>query len=444
MGIPWVLLDRDVTFVYGEAAVLGGTSEDGGGTSKDGGGTSKEAAVIRRPMRGLDVEDEIEAMEASLRSMKTDPIVFAPPKISRLSMVLPTTMEGGVELHGGVISSTDKALVLLYAGDYSPGFSGCETSGCHLVFDASSNSLCPIPQLPDSFRVSGLGRGGVILYRGKGAYVVAELLAKVSGFPDAELYMWVSPNPNCQWIRKEVCLPPQVFTRSYLFRIDTAFSYEESSACWVDLLQGVVICNLLREEEPSFTFVPLPAGYSIDVPNRRRRPRPAEFRSMGCVGGVIKFVALLGIYEKYPRSDMFLKTWTLSPDFKEWKEGTTLCIGDLWASESFLQKGLPQVTPSYPILGLHEDEVYISLNDVDQVDAIDAYDNVYGVRVVPKGHYVLRVDMLQMKIISSTAGFHIDMAPQMSDMVASEFSAYLKGSKGEEPREPGASRKRKH
>jgi hypothetical protein len=72
----------------------------------------------------------------------------------------------------------------------------------------------------------------------------------------------------------------------------------------VDLLQGVLVCNLLKaiEEEPKLTFIPLPQGYSIDD-DMQPRPWPEQFRTMSCVNGVINFVALVGLYENNFTSD---------------------------------------------------------------------------------------------------------------------------------------------
>jgi hypothetical protein len=51
--------------------------------------------------------------------------------------------------------------------------------------------------------------------------------------------------------------------------------YAGSSICWVDLRKGVLICNMDDVEsaaEPEFTFVPLPEGYSLDIPASRGKP----------------------------------------------------------------------------------------------------------------------------------------------------------------------------
>ena len=95
------------------------------------------------------------------------------------------------------------------------------------------------------------------------------------------------------------------------------------------------------EEEPEFTFVPLPQGYSIDV-GRKPRPRLEQFRTMSCVNGVIKFVAMVGFYENNFASDnLILRSWTPSSDLKEWKECNSMAVQDLWESKSFCERNLP-------------------------------------------------------------------------------------------------------
>ncbi|CAL5068689.1 unnamed protein product [Urochloa decumbens] len=391
MAPPWVLLERTVMFVSGEAVTWSpsGDLESSGGVG--GGGASTEAAAI---------DDQEMSMQAILEAMKPDPGLSDPPGISQLRMM--RRIGGG--LSGGDISSTDKALVVLYAGFYRPGFSCNSLSG-------------------------GLGLGTAIL--GEGRYLLAELVKRNSGFPDAVFFLWQCPDPNPtqgQWIRKEVRLPPQVFAPDYDFQIDMTFSYAGSSVCWVDLLKGVLVCNLLDSTEPEFTFVPLPEGCSIDVPEDKPRPWSVDFRSMGCVNGVIKFVTVDGYYEKCRRDDLTLTSWTLSRDLKVWEAGTPLPLRDLLASESFRERELPQILPLHPVISVDEDEVvYFVLNEVDRVDAFDIYGNVSEVEIVPKAHYVLRVDTVQKKVLQSTKVIPNSTTPEFRfpDLIASEFSAYL-------------------
>jgi hypothetical protein len=167
------------------------------------------------------------ATEAALQVMKPKLSVFEPPKVSHLAMV---QQMRGVPPGGGLISSTDKALVVLYAGHYRLGYSTSPSSGCYLVYDASTNSLSAVPQIPPSPYFSSLGRGTAILNRGRGTYVLAEI---GTGCDDeGTLYLWqcIGPNqPQSQWDCKSVHLPPQVDPTDFF--IDTAFSYAGSSVC---------------------------------------------------------------------------------------------------------------------------------------------------------------------------------------------------------------------
>ncbi|TVU15400.1 hypothetical protein EJB05_38919, partial [Eragrostis curvula] len=199
----------------------------------------------------------------------------------------------------------------------------------------------------------------------------------------------------------------------YRFHIDMAFTYTEFRVCWVDLLKGVLVCNLQMDSaEPTFTFVPLPIGCSTEL-ERRVIPGPQQYRTMGCIRGAIKFVALDGFNEH----------------LKEWTEGTPLCVGDLWASESFLQSGLPRLTPSYPAISFDEvNVVYFVLEEIDCVDTVDRFGKVRG-EIVRKGRYVLGLDMMQHKVLCHTKAITDNLTPIFPSLIASEFSAHLQGSK---------------
>lgn len=127
-------------------------------------------------------------------------------------------------------------------------------------------------------------------------------------------------------------------------------------------------------------------GQSIEF-DRRHRPCSNLIRSMGCFSGTIKFATLVGYYENCPGENLMLKTWTLSFDLKDWEAGTHLRVGDLWDSTSFVERGLPRITPSCPIISIDEpDVIYVILNDIDLVDVVNF--GVPGVNVVPKAQYV--------------------------------------------------------
>uniref|UniRef100_A0A0E0CX05 DUF1618 domain-containing protein n=1 Tax=Oryza meridionalis TaxID=40149 RepID=A0A0E0CX05_9ORYZ len=190
--------------------------------------------------------------------------------------------------------------------------------------------------------------------------------------------------------------------------VDLAFSLDGGRICWVDLLQGILFCDhILAPEGPELGFVPLPAGYCID------------------------FVAFVG-WEviSCPPNEVMLRTWVLSPDFKEWKEDSrALSVGEMWASESFNQMGLPHVLPVSPVLSLSEDGVmYTVLNDIKQVPAqVDEFGIVVvDDQLVPIANYMIRFDILQNKVLSSTKiSQHGDLRWLTLTLFATDFTAYL-------------------
>jgi hypothetical protein len=145
---------------------------------------------------------------------------------------------------------------------------------------------------------------------------------------------------------------------------------------------------------------------------------------MGCTNGgsVIKFVTVAGYGEACDINDLVLKTWTLTPDLNTWEEGTPLPVRDLWASESFRARSLPQVAPSHPVISTDEGEVvYVILNEFDLVHGYDNYGE-NSVEIVRKAQHV------QNKVLHSTKIITDDTTPIFTDLIASEFAVYLQGS----------------
>nr|CAB3450704.1 unnamed protein product [Digitaria exilis] len=351
-----------------------------------------------------------------MNTMEADIDIVDPPEVSRLSMVRQISLQ---RPSCGIISSTDRALVLLYAGiPVSTGYG-------YLVYDASTNSISRVPML-DSGR--SLCRAA-ILSLGKGEYVLAEV---VSRFDDATLYLWYYTSYQSRW-RSLACLPPRLFPPKYSFKIDMAFSYADTSVCFVDLLKGVLVCKLHNSPEPEITFVPLPVGYSIDFPSEvpregypMGRPRPEEFRTMRCVGGAIKFVSLVGYYERHSHSGMVLKTWNLSQDLKNWELGKSLSVTDIWASQSFCERNLPRVTPTFPVLSLDDAEaIYVTLNVIDYEKYVNNYGEICPGNMLHKAHYMICIDTVQNKILSSNKIIPENWKPYFPDLIPSNFNAYL-------------------
>ncbi|CAN6276346.1 unnamed protein product [Urochloa humidicola] len=402
---PWVLLHRAVEFVDGESA-----------------GT---AIATNAASAGGEYSSPQEAMAA----MKPAVVMADPPEVTYLSMLWQTPAQNMGGIYGGEISSTDEGLVVLYTGSYRPGNGGFSGAGCYLVYDASNGSVAAIPPLPDhsprsSSRIDGLGRSAAILRHrggGEGAYVLAELVTTHDrALPDAELYLWWSAaNPAGRWTPRAVRLPlpPKLCGPTNSFQVDMAFSFAGSRVCWVDLFAGVLVCDLLGPEGPHFSFAPLPESCQHVPYNRMGVEEAEQLRSMGCTHGAIKFVC---------KDALALKTWVLSSDFKEWKETAALRVEDIWGSESFRGMGLPRIIPTCPVLSAHEDEVvYAALNDIQDVNDVDEFGDVIGWFPELKAHYLLRLNMLQNKVLSFTKYSTDDLAWLRPSLLSSELSAYI-------------------
>ncbi|XP_021314646.1 uncharacterized protein LOC8074655 [Sorghum bicolor] len=396
---PWVFLHRNVHFVDGEEFTGGGA------------GNAAALAAI-----GKSSGDQA-SLEEVVAALKPNPVVAGdPPEVASLSMVrhLPKhLMPRGIDDDGGTVSSTDKGLVVIYAGIIK----GLGTSAAVL-------------------RLRHGGGGGA----DDGAYVLAELVTTIyPGLPDAHLYLWSSSsNPDGgggPWRRTaaRLPLPAELCGLTPLFHIDMVFALGDSCVCWADLAAGVLICDLFAPQGPEFSFVPLPpecCSCSYTHENTRRTPVPEEFRSMGCVCGAIKLVAMIGYSEGLPKAEVILKTWTLSSDFREWKEGAAVLVRDLWESKSFRDKELPRGWPMNPVLSMNEDEIiYISLSDIEFVEDYDFYGQYTGRQLVLNGHYVLRLDLLRNEVLYSKKSTTNSLSLLRPIVLASDFSAYLHGRK---------------
>ncbi|TVT99449.1 hypothetical protein EJB05_55174, partial [Eragrostis curvula] len=323
-------------------------------------------------------------------AMRPDVVVVEPPEVTRLLLE---------------ISSSDQFLDHVLE----------EVHGGRI------NSVSTIPPLPNSIpnpasgsppnTIQGLGlTSAAILRRSNAAdYLVAELVTTWStGLPDAELFLWWSSssmNPGRQWTRRPVRLPlPSELTRPrFIFSIDMVFLVGAALVCWVDLLAGLLVCNLAAPHEPGFRFVLLPEGSEMHTPDGRR-PRPEEFRSMGCVGSAITFVDIIGYTQGRPANEVTMKTWALSPDFKQWNEGSVVLMGDLWASKSFKQMQLPHVRPMCPVLSMNEEGVIcMYLNDIERVNQIGEFGDIVGSYPKINAHYVVLVDLPQNKFTPPSA-----------------------------------------
>ncbi|BAD52684.1 hypothetical protein [Oryza sativa Japonica Group] len=417
---PCVLLERVVRFVEAAGLTSGGASRDA-----DVAATIEAGGWSWSRVQMMGSAEEMERRMAP--SVKPVAFLADPPQASSLHMLLPpparTTLLGI-----GEISGTHKGIVVIYA------------HRCYLLYDASNNHLTAIPPVPDSVFVP-LGRSAVLV-SAAGAddddYILADIVTSCSrrginpALPKATIFARVKNGG--EWIQSSIPhlpLPPHLCGPTYFFHIDTAFSFA-GTIFWVDLLKGILICDeiLSSPQGPRLVFVPL--RHCIDAHDKPRHCfSPDGHRSIGRVSGAIKFLALIGYCEEAscPANEVKLKTWSLSPDFKHWKEETTLTVGDIWASESFNQMGLPHVLPFSPLLGVNEDGImYAVLNHVKEepIPRLNEFGDSLGIQLVPKANYMIRFDMLQNKVLSSTK---ISKKPTFRwftmTFLASDFSAYL-------------------
>ncbi|KAI4993219.1 hypothetical protein ZWY2020_007532 [Hordeum vulgare] len=283
--------------------------------------------------------------------------------------------------------------------------------------------------------------GAAIMSLEDGAYVLVELTKVTdSDRTEAALYTWQSS--TAEWVIKVASLPPDLS-----FRADMCFSYRGSSFCWVDLLKGVLICNLdallQHGVRPEFRFVPLPREcptYDRDQTFRRKWPlQPEQFRYIACIGGIIKLVTMDGYGERHG-NQVTLTIWMLSLDLCTWTKCNVYHVKDIWASESHHSLGLPEVLPSFLVLSVdEEDVVYLFFADVIRTDdhgSVVIRTDDHGSVVIRtddhesvfQSHCLIRVDMKHNKV-----SHHPKSADEMpfqlfsSEILATECSAYLQG-----------------
>uniref|UniRef100_J3KVX5 DUF1618 domain-containing protein n=1 Tax=Oryza brachyantha TaxID=4533 RepID=J3KVX5_ORYBR len=254
--------------------------------------------------------------------------------------------------------------------------------------------------------------------------------------PEAKIFAWPLNNKDGEWVPSSILqlpLPAHLCGPSYFFEIDMAFSLDGGRICWVDLLQGILLCDhLMAPQGPSLSFIPLPPGCCRDVHHKRRHVvMPIAHRSIACVSGVIKFVALdVGWGPNAPPpKEVMLTTWALSPDFKDWKEDSKpLSVGDIWESDSYKQMGLPP--DLYAVFTSPQPDRRWRHEIPEQVDEFGFLADDNQQLLVHRGSYMIRFDIVQNKVLSSTrVAESRDWRWTMPNIIAVDFSAYLQDHK---------------
>ncbi|CAL4936501.1 unnamed protein product [Urochloa decumbens] len=141
------------------------------------------------------------------------------------------------------------------------------------------------------------------------------------------------------------------------FKADLMFSFE-GKVVWADLSRGLAYCDLrgvTGNSAVQFDFIELPYGYQIlseDLPEEDELKEPPEMnRTIGCVGGCIKFICI-----DRPRNhpaNVMVRAWTLDLRRKEWKAEMGLLWKELWKQVEFMfmdHAELWDVEPRYPVL----------------------------------------------------------------------------------------------
>ncbi|CAM0943901.1 unnamed protein product [Alopecurus aequalis] len=398
MAPAFVLLERDISISRDEAV--------SGGGSISCPWEGREDPPSRQEM--IDVATEY------LRTFKPRAVVTDPPELSFLHILRPKSLRLPPMLHDlkwCSISSADKNLVALYAGGYRPG---SRLPGGYLIYDARKDSFSVIPELPsesDPARHRALGaQSAVVMCEAAGdGYVLAELVRVWPGWSEAALWLWETSTQK--WVLKSDSVPlPSTTTHN--FTSDLCFSYRGSILCWVDLLRGMVLCHL--DQDCKFSFIPLPQdcpAYDDDFELKYRHVSNEEFRSMACVGGEIKFVAVDDCVE--PQAEgLEVTVWTLSSDLLEWKVSSKYNVEDIWTNGAYQSIGIPKLAPSFPVLSIQEDGViYLVLNHLRELDR--------GMEHL--GQSFLRVDMHKNKVqfYPRTRKWSVQ-----SQLFASELSAH--------------------
>ncbi|TKW11302.1 hypothetical protein SEVIR_6G224600v4 [Setaria viridis] len=270
---------------------------------------------------------------------------------------------------GAFISSADRNMLVLYVGPYRPCLS---LRGFYLAYDVWANSIAVIPQLPSGsvsmFTHVGIGTGVAIQSRGDqpGEFILAELLLKKQrGRPSSKgtLFKWFSSGPAAgQWIQTEVVLPLPTKPEEHASRSSCTFCsdivsvFGTAGLCWVDLLQGILICNDVSSAHPQFRFVGLPRKPTIK-PGIEGRGMPAAHSSICYVEDTLRFITI----DNYGHRDPFCATlsiWALQDiQIPEWVLFYSFSFGNIQLDPFYRR-----MMPTFPVLSMaNEHVIYVTV-----------------------------------------------------------------------------------
>ncbi|TVU48010.1 hypothetical protein EJB05_07629 [Eragrostis curvula] len=317
------------------------------------------------------------------------------------SLHLPATpRELFLQLQGVRVESVVENLIVISTCPRLREFRG---SGEYMVYNAGTKTILLAPRINwGLFGELFLTRRVVMRLHGSYFKLIMLLRGRRTGKPYV-LVWWSSTSDfsmesprhsargKGQWEINEVCFPKDI--AQYPFAIDEAFCFKDNWACWVDLDQGIIMCDLSMNGLYCH-FVPLPQKYRVTNP-QMSRGRPEEYSTVAVVNGEIKLLFMDGYDdEKVPRDQVTVSTYTLSMSHGQYvwmsQEEPPFRVADLWTDESFLAiAGLPKCLPMFPVLSPKEqDMAYFFTSDICS-----------GPRnIETKGEFVLGLNMKTKKI----------------------------------------------
>ncbi|GJN19917.1 hypothetical protein PR202_gb07233 [Eleusine coracana subsp. coracana] len=337
------------------------------------------------------------------------------------------------------VSACHYNLAVLYVGPYRPGVS---SPGFYLVLDSWNKFMTVAPMLPpravtlNSHYSIGTGVGVRRCIGTEHTFVLAELILHQEGgraSNKADLFLWASPGTrgfsSKQWMQRTVQLPlpseieEHTSRPAFSFRSDAVLAVGQYALCWIDLLQGILICDDLSAT-PVFRFVALPEECSVK-PGIQGRGIPEEHRSACYVdcedNGIIRFVTLDGS-GKGPTSAVTLTLWSMSLQKSQWVKGSSVTLGELLIDP--VDSEFLNLQPLRPIVSMsHEDHIYLFFARPESVDSMDHLEYMD----IPARHWMamLELNLKDRKVISSvkaTGGTSVTHSPR--PFISNFFSYY--------------------